>query len=126
MHISLQKKLLFAAIVLFIRCDKDLNFYDTCVKDSWIGSFSGSGTCLGRVEPITLFISNTNDLDMVLISNGKEQKSVKVENCKIQITEDIPLFPFPVTGEAVLRGDTLDLRASTLFGVSCSTSILRQ
>lgn len=111
---------------LFTQCEKKYNSENQCKRNDWVGLFEGEGSCIGRTETIKLIFTKGSEPDEIVISNGKEEKLAKFENCIIQITEDTPFFTFPITGTAQLRGDSLDIKANTLFGLSCSTTIFRQ
>ena len=107
-------------------CDKNEKNYGICTRSNWIGTYKGEGTCIGRTEKVTLFITGGNVENEIVISNGKEEKALLLDNCQVTLTEDTPLFTFPVNGVATLSGDSLHLKASTFLGISCSTTILRQ
>jgi hypothetical protein len=118
--------MLCLAILLFIQCEKQNDTEYICERNDWIGTFQGEGSCFGKTEVIKLIFTKGIEPDDIIITNGTEVKTAKYENCMIQLSEDTPFFSFPVTGTAQLRGDTLDVKASTLFGISCSTTIVRQ
>jgi hypothetical protein len=118
--------MLILALFLFTKCEKQNDTDNVCERNDWIGTFEGEGSCFGKTETIKLIFTQGTEPDDIIITNGTEVKIAKFENCTIQLTEDTPFFSFPVTGTAQLRGDSLDVKASTLFGISCSTTILRQ
>ncbi len=117
---------MLTCLLIFTRCVKENNTENTCTINEWTGTYAGSATCIGKTENIRLSFRQGANPDELLISDGKTEKAVKFVNCTAQITEDIPLFTFPVTGTAILKRDSLKLTASTLFGLSCSTTIKRE
>ena len=117
---------MLACLLILTRCEKEINGENTCTINEWTGTYAGSGSCIGKTENIRLSFRQGPNADELLISDGKTEKAVKFVNCTAQITEDTPLFTFPVTGTAILKGDSLKLTASTLFGLSCSTTIMRE
>lgn len=118
--------IILACFFILASCEKDDSGEKTCTINEWAGTYAGTGTCIGKTEKIRLSFRQGPLTDELLISDGKTEKAVKFVNCTAQITEDTPLFAFPVTGTAELKGDSLKLTASTLFGLSCSTTIMRE
>jgi hypothetical protein len=123
---SAQTCLIIIILLALTACDKNEINDSICTQSNWIGTYQGVGTCIGRTENVTLFITAGSLENEIIISNGKEGKTLLLDNCQVTLTEDTPLFTFPVNGVATLSGDSLHLRASTFLGISCSTTILRQ